>query len=237
MRKAIQIAATFAIIAFGMTSCQKENTENAIKPTENTDTKVTAQDTSSAFNLNNAVLVSEENVPQSVREGVTTSEAEMNFAKKFKAQHKTLAAGRRVTVYGDLYCESKGGDDGSRLEIFGNVSVNTVRANGTITAPPVFGSSIFKNGYPLIFIRPGQTIGINVAAYQVASPATTYLRLAANLYDDDRNSDDGNFPNAADFMGNTYRYVAIPNPGVSTQWMRYADGGQIVWMKYTIYVN
>ncbi len=237
MRKAIKIAATFAFIALGMTSCQKENTENAIKPTENTDTKGTAQDTSSAFNLKNAVLVSEENVPQSVREGVTTSEAEINFAKKFKAPHKTLAAGRRVTVYGGLYCESKGGDDGSGLEIYGDVKVNTVTAAGAVTSPPVWGSSIFKNGYPLIFIKPGQTIAINAAAYQVANPTTTYLRLSAHLYDDDRNSDDGRFPNQADFMGNTYRYVTIPNSGVSTQWMRYADGAQIVWMKYTIYVN
>jgi hypothetical protein len=59
----------------------------------------------------------------------------------------------------------------------------------------------------------------------------------AHLKDDDRNSDDGKWINPADDMGNTYRYISIPNPGVSVQYMRYANGAQIVWMKYTIYVN
>jgi hypothetical protein len=236
MRKAIKIAATFAIIAFGMTSCQKENTENAIKPTDSTQNKVEAQDTSTV-NQNNAVLVATENVPQSVRDGFTTSETEQVFAKNFSTQNKTLAVGRRVTVYGDLYCESKGGDDGYGLEIFGNVSVNMTNTGGYVIAPPIVGSSIFKNGYPLIFIRPGQTKSVNYATYRVPSPATTLLKLAAHLKDDDRNSDDGKWINPADDMGNTYRYISIPNPGVSVQYMRYANGGQIVWMKYTIYVN
>ncbi len=178
----------------------------------------------------------------SAEEETTKKEA----ANKKNKQGPVVAAGSKktFTIYASMYCESKGGDDGSRLEPYGYIQVLPISTAGTVVAPPnAPGSSLLFNRAinDFIYLTPGQTRYINKVSYTLDVTQNTRLLLRGSLADDDQNSDDGYVPNASDQMGSRYQYVYLStilnngNYGIFNH--RYADGNQIIWVKYTIYAQ
>jgi hypothetical protein len=240
-----QFSKIVAIIsALTIVACNKE--QNEIAPNANQTEKATVSTVETlpietTFSMQDSSQSAQ--LPESLRNlKHEPSQDEKELVSKI-SQRKTLSPTKNVQVYAYLYCESKGGDDGHGLEIYGNTTANIVNINGVVTTPPNFGSTVLMNrasNVP-IFIRPGfaNVKYLSTVRFSVANAASQYLRFQGALADQDMNDDDGYFPNQADQMGSKLNYLSINTAMTAypyVYWQRYFNGNQIVWIKNVVYV-
>jgi hypothetical protein len=248
MKNSVKIAATFAIIAFGMTSCQKELSENNIQPT--TENKNVQQpDFSNDKALSVGTTVDLRNV---IQFDSTQQNASVPIDKKAlleAAQSATTGSDKKLSPYhrrfritAQLYCESKGGDDGRYLEPYGHLQVTPINAYGQVIAPPIAPGSSFLMNQPVnhfFSMLPGSYRTLKSVDYYLDTRNNTRLYFSGHLADDDVNGDDGFFPNANDNMGYRYNTIYLSQvlsaPGsYRIVQQRYNDGAQVVWATYYI---
>lgn len=211
--------------------------------------------TGATISLKDATEVESANAPQmtiSAEEEATKREFNTKKNKSAKMSAAPSASGsvsasavstkKTFRIYAYMYCESKGGDDGYRLEPYGYTQVMPVNSAGIVIAPPTApGSSLLFNRAlnNFMYIKPGQTILLNSVSYVLDIHQNTRLLLRGNLSDDDKNSDDGYYPNANDPMGKYSEYLALStivnNNNYANVNHRYVNGNQIIWIKYHIY--
>ncbi len=244
MKNASKILVTLAVVALGITSCKQDRvepqpTQSDIKnpvietPQEAKLGDVISMATATPFNLSD--------IPQINSDKEDALEKQNNPAK---VKSLVQSYEKRFRVYSYLYCESKGGDDGSRLEPYGFVQVLPVNsAGGIIAAPQPPGSSLVMNQAKddFFYVSPGQTRFLKSVDYILDTRYNTRLMFKGHLVDDDMNGDDGYFPNSDDDMGRLTTFVTLADIINDSddhiyRWQRYVNGNQIIWVKHSIYV-